>query len=206
MIGCATPAFTYCVGRAGTTCDSTPWPQLAYAVVSGEISYQLPSGVAVPVTPFTLQPFERAMLNEVLSASAAGSPQTVRAALQQFIARTRADELIEAGYNAAIEALEHLEAHRGSGDPGADLVLTDVYLKGELSGHDLLDRLRGDFGYGKRRLPVLVMTSDANPENQSGLLRAGANDLVLKPIEERLLVTKALFQLRLAQLPASSGA
>lgn len=103
------------------------------------------------------------------------------------------------------EALEHLEAHRESatagGYLGADLVLTDVYLKGKLSGHDLLDRLRGDFGYGKRRLPVLVMTGDANPENQSGLLRAGANDLVLKPIEERLLVTKTLFQLRLAKLP-----
>lgn len=103
------------------------------------------------------------------------------------------------------EALEHLEAHRESardgGYPGADLVLTDVYLKGALSGHDLLDRLRRDFGYGKRRLPVLVMTGDANPENQSGLLRAGANDLVLKPIEERLLVTKTLFQLRLAKLP-----
>lgn len=105
------------------------------------------------------------------------------------------------------EALEHLEAHRGAEDPGADLVLTDVYLKGELSGHDLLDRLRGDFGYGKRRLPVLVMTGDANPDNQSGLLRAGANDLVLKPIEERLLVTKTLYQLRLARLlhaPAAS--
>lgn len=99
------------------------------------------------------------------------------------------------------EALVHLEAHRGADDPGADLVLTDVYLKGELSGHDLLDRLRTDFGYGKRRLPVLVMTGDANPENQSELLRAGANDLVLKPIEERLLVTKTLFQLRLAQIP-----
>jgi CheY-like chemotaxis protein len=102
------------------------------------------------------------------------------------------------------EALEHLEAHRGGDDVGADLVLTDVYLKGELSGHDLLDRIRGDFGYGKRRLPVLVMTGDANPGNQSGLLRAGANDLVLKPIEERLLVTKTLFQLRLSLLPDAS--
>ena len=99
------------------------------------------------------------------------------------------------------DALEYLEAHRGLDNPGADLVLTDVYLKGELSGHDLLDRLRNDFGYGKRRLPVLVMTGDANPGNQSGLLRAGANDLVLKPIEERLLITKTLFQLRLAKLP-----
>ena len=98
------------------------------------------------------------------------------------------------------EALAHFEAHRGQDDIGADLVLTDVYLKGELSGHDLLERLRRDFGYGKRRLPILVMTGDANPQNQTELLRAGANDLVLKPIEERLLVTKALFQLRTARL------
>ena len=99
------------------------------------------------------------------------------------------------------EALEYLEQHRGSDDPGADLVLTDVYLKGKLEGSDLLKRVRNDFGYGKRRLPVLVMTGDANPDNQSELLRMGANDLVLKPIEERLLVTKTLFQLRVARMP-----
>lgn len=102
------------------------------------------------------------------------------------------------------EALEYLEQRRAAdeGDLGADLLLTDVYLKGELDGHDLLDRVRGHFGYGKHRLPVLVMTGDANPENQALLLRAGANDLVLKPIEERLLATKVLFQLRLSRLPA----
>lgn len=99
------------------------------------------------------------------------------------------------------EALEHLESHRGGEDIGTDLILTDVYLKGELEGKDLLERVRREYGYGKRRLPVLVMTGDANRDNQSRLLREGANDLVLKPIEERLLVTKALFQLRLSRLP-----
>ena len=99
------------------------------------------------------------------------------------------------------EALEYLEQYRGQDDPGADLVLTDVYLKGQLEGSDLLKRVRNDFGYGKRRMPVLVMTGDANPDNQRELLRMGANDLVLKPIEERLLVTKTLFQLRVAKLP-----
>ncbi|WP_166212040.1 response regulator [Cognatiluteimonas telluris] len=98
-------------------------------------------------------------------------------------------------------ALEHLHASRTEVDVGADLVLTDVYLKGALSGRELLSQIRGAFGYGKRRLPVLVMTGDANRDNQSNLLREGANDLVLKPIEERLLVTKALFQLRMAKLP-----
>jgi CheY-like chemotaxis protein len=48
---------------------------------------------------------------------------------------------------------------------------------------------------------VLVMTGDANRDNQSQLLREGANDLVLKPIEERLLVTKTLFQLRVSRMP-----
>ncbi len=106
------------------------------------------------------------------------------------------------------EALEYLETHRGQDEVGCDLVLTDVYLKGALSGNDLLARLREDFGYGKRRLPVLVMTGDGNAANQSALIRAGANDLVLKPIEERLLVTKTLFQLRLSRLhePAALGA
>lgn len=99
------------------------------------------------------------------------------------------------------DALAFLHEHRdGDGAPGADLVLSDVYLKGQLSGHDLLRAIREDFGYGKRRLPVLVMTGDDNRDNQSSLLREGANDLVLKPIEERLLVTKALFQLRLARM------
>lgn len=81
-----------------------------------------------------------------------------------------------------------------------DLVLTDVTLKGELSGRDVVQRIRIDFAYGKRRLPILVMTGDSNRDNQAVLLQAGANDLVLKPIEERLLVTKVLFQLRLSRM------
>ena len=84
-----------------------------------------------------------------------------------------------------------------------DLVLTDVILKGELSGRDIVQRIRVDFPYGKRRLPILVMTGDSNRDNQAELLQAGANDLVLKPIAERLLVTKVLFQLRLARMDES---
>ncbi|HHW4678490.1 MAG TPA: response regulator [Xylella sp.] len=91
------------------------------------------------------------------------------------------------------ESLRRTEYH-------VDLVLTDVTLKGELSGCDVVQRIRIDFAYGKRRLPVLVMTGDSNLKNQSELLRAGANDLVQKPVEEQLLVTKVLFQLRLARL------
>jgi CheY-like chemotaxis protein len=83
--------------------------------------------------------------------------------------------------------------------PGADVVLSDVNLKGELTGGDLLAHIRTEFGYAKGELPVLIMTGDDNPRNQAELLRAGANDLVQKPIEERLLLTKLLFQMRVAQ-------
>ena len=106
------------------------------------------------------------------------------------------------------DALEHLHRFRGrtDGDVGADLVLSDVYLKGILNGHDLLAQIRTAFGYGKRRLPMVMMTGDDNRDNQASLLRDGANDLVLKPIEERLLVTKVLFQLRLGKLPEPGSA
>ena len=115
----------------------------------------------------------------------------------------------------AEDAIEFLHVHRPprdretrrelDSDVGADVVLSDVYLKGELSGRELLSQIRSAFGYGKRRLPVLVMTGDDNRDNQSALLREGANDLVLKPIDERVLVAKLLFQLRVAALPDHAG-
>ena len=103
---------------------------------------------------------------------------------------------------SAEDAIAWLDARAVEGDvPGCDLVLTDLYLTGQLTGKDVLAHVRERMGYGKRRLPVLVMTGDENAKNQRELIQCGANDLVLKPIEERLLVTKALFQLRLAAMP-----
>jgi CheY-like chemotaxis protein len=97
------------------------------------------------------------------------------------------------------DAVAHLETGMVQGRIGADVVLSDVNLKGELTGADLLERIRTEFGYTKGQLPVLIMTGDDNPKNQTALLRAGANDLVQKPIEERLLITKLLFQMRVAK-------
>jgi CheY-like chemotaxis protein len=100
---------------------------------------------------------------------------------------------------SAEEAVEFLANARDGGSIGADLVLTDVSLKGEMSGGDLLEWIRRDLQLGKGRLPVLVMTGDGNPVNQAALLKAGANDLVEKPVEERLLMTKLMFQLRVGR-------
>lgn len=79
-----------------------------------------------------------------------------------------------------------------------DIVLTDVYLKGGKTGKELLELMRGQYGFSRGQLPILVMTADDNPKNQTALIRAGANDLVNKPVEEKILITKLMFQLRVA--------
>ena len=98
------------------------------------------------------------------------------------------------------DALTRLQVYKQDGTPPPDVLLTDVYLKGDLTGADLQVRVRTDLGYSKSELPIIVMTGDSDPANQSELLRKGANDLVEKPIEERLLITKLLFQLRVGRV------
>jgi DNA-binding response OmpR family regulator len=180
-------------------------------VVSGDVQSRLESrSLNDDVTDY----FDKALGHSALAAFIRGyvQPQPVPGARVLYVEDSR---VVAAATKRMLErhqmevlhfievegALEHLHRHRGQADIGADLVLTDVYLKGALSGRDLLSQIRGAFGYGKRALPLLVMTGDANRDNQSQLLREGANDLVLKPIEERLLVTKTLFQLRVSRMP-----
>ena len=109
--------------------------------------------------------------------------------------------------SSAEDAIKWLQARVDEGDePGCDLVLTDLYLTGQQTGKDVLAYVREHLGHGKRTLPVLVMTGDENAKNQRELIQQGANDLVLKPIEERLLITKTLFQLRVAALQETRAA
>lgn len=180
-------------------------------IVSGEVQSRLESrSLGEDVTDY----FDKALGHQALAAFIRGyvQPQPIPGARVLYVEDSRvvaaattrmlkAQGMTVVHAVSAEDALEHLHNHIGKDDIGADLVLTDVYLKGALSGRELLTQIRGVFGYGKRRLPVLVMTGDANRDNQATLLREGANDLVLKPIEERLLITKVLFQLRVARMP-----
>ena len=180
-------------------------------VVSGDAQQHLEQR---RFTEYVTDYFDKALGHEALATFIRGyvQPQTIPGATILYIEDSRVvaeatkrmlerQQLNVLHVVSAEEAFTLLTAEAlGRSRHRIDLVLTDVTLKGELSGRDVVQRVRVDFGYGKRRLPVLVMTGDGNPHNQTGLLQSGANDLVLKPIEERLLVTKVLFQLRLARL------
>ncbi|AVH92220.1 response regulator [Stenotrophomonas maltophilia] len=180
-------------------------------VVSGDAQQHLEQR---RFTEYVTDYFDKALGHEALATFIRGyvQPQTIPGATILYIEDSRVvaeatkrmlerQQLNVLHVVSAEEAFTLLTAESlGRSRHRIDLVLTDVTLKGELSGRDVVQRVRVDFGYGKRRMPVLVMTGDGNPHNQTGLLQSGANDLVLKPIEERLLVTKVLFQLRLARL------
>ena len=97
------------------------------------------------------------------------------------------------------EGLEKVETAKASGKQLADLILTDVYLKGGLTGKELLEEVRARIGYNKGEMPIIVMTGDDNVANQVALMRAGANDMVTKPTEEKILLAKICFQLKVSQ-------
>ncbi|MBP7370017.1 MAG: response regulator, partial [Arenimonas sp.] len=103
------------------------------------------------------------------------------------------------GVQHAVSVEDALEMIEQASEEKPDIILSDVYLKGELTGMDLLKIIRQDKEISKKQLPIVVMTGDSDPRNQRQLIQLGANDLVQKPIEERLLITKLLFQLRMAR-------
>jgi CheY-like chemotaxis protein len=189
--------------------ESAPQAYVPIVVVSGDVDGRLHNRtLGEHVTDY----FDKALGFQALAEFIRGyvSPQSVAEGTVLYVEDSRVVALatrrmlekigLSVRHVVSVEdALAMLETDRVQGEVGADVVLTDVSLKGELTGGDLLKRIRGEFGYGKGKLPVLVMTGDENPANQAALIKAGANDLVEKPVEEALLITKLLFQLRVAR-------
>ncbi len=71
-----------------------------------------------------------------------------------------------------------------------DLVITDFYLKGELTGGDLLYAIRTRFHYSQQELPVLVLTGNDDQNTQVEVFHAGGNDFVTKPIIEEVIMAR----------------
>ena len=73
-----------------------------------------------------------------------------------------------------------------------DLLILDVMMPGE-SGLDLTRELRGEVGARNgpvARIPVLLLTAMAEPEDRINGLEQGADDFLAKPFEPRELVLR----------------
>lgn len=94
---------------------------------------------------------------------------------------------------SAEEALDSLlECTLGEAAPCAvDIVVTDFYLKGRLTGGDLLHAIRAKLRLSQQEMPVLVITSvEPGDARQAEVFHAGANDFVSKPIVEEILLAR----------------
>jgi two-component system cell cycle response regulator len=75
-------------------------------------------------------------------------------------------------------------------EEGFDIVITDFFLQGHLTGGDLLHAIRARFHYSQQEMPVLVLTGSETAERQIEVFHAGANDYVTKPIVEEVLMAR----------------
>ncbi|MES9972107.1 MAG: response regulator [Candidatus Thiodiazotropha sp.] len=75
-------------------------------------------------------------------------------------------------------------------EKGFDLVITDFHLKGEMTGGDLLYFLRVRLRYSPQELPVLVATGNEETHTQVEVFTAGANDFVIKPMVEEVVMAR----------------
>lgn len=89
-------------------------------------------------------------------------------------------------------ALELLEECFQDPDPKNcfDILVTDFYLKGRMTGGDLLHAIRARFHFSHQELPVLVITGNDDMQKQVEVFHAGANDFVTKPIIEEILMAR----------------
>jgi len=71
-----------------------------------------------------------------------------------------------------------------------DMVITDFYLEGDMTGGDLLHAIRAKLHLSQQEMPVLVLTSTEDQGTQVEVFHAGANDFVSKPIVEEVLIAR----------------
>ena len=90
----------------------------------------------------------------------------------------------------ALELLEDSAKQSADGDSEFDIIITDFYLQGKMTGGDLLHAVRTRLHYSHQEMPVLVVTVSDSPEKQAEVFHAGANDFVSKPIIEEILLAR----------------
>ncbi len=94
---------------------------------------------------------------------------------------------------SAEEALQLLKQAKDApldSNEGFDIVFTDFFLEGQMTGGDLLYAIRTQLHYSRQEMPVLVITIEDNKSSQAEIFHAGANDFITKPVIEEVLIAR----------------
>jgi two-component system chemotaxis response regulator CheY len=105
--------------------------------------------------------------------------RTIRMIIGQML-REIGMEVLEA--KNGLEALEQLKQN-----PNIELMLVDWNMP-EMNGYDLLLTVRSQRAYDTVR--ILMVTSEAQSEQVTQALSAGANEYLMKPFNKEVLVAK----------------
>ncbi|TCC98375.1 response regulator [Pedobacter hiemivivus] len=92
----------------------------------------------------------------------------------------------EMGFDCAYDGKEALELFKKN---NYDLILTDIQMP-IMGGVELTHEVRYNGDFGKSRIPILGITAHVLQEDRDAYLKAGMNDLVLKPFLEQELIDK----------------
>ena len=90
----------------------------------------------------------------------------------------------------ALEWLEQSPSKRLGETSDFDIVITDFFLEGAMTGGDLLHAIRVRLRLSQQEMPVLVLTGDEDVRKQTDIFHAGANDFVQKPVIEEILMAR----------------
>ncbi|HLE94278.1 MAG TPA: diguanylate cyclase [Sulfuricaulis sp.] len=114
---------------------------------------------------------------------------TTHALLTKYLGRNY--QLIQA--NDGVEAWKLLNSDREF-----DLVITDVHMP-NMSGHQLLVKIRKSDDIRHKNLPVIVMTSAEDNVDRNLAFLNGANDFLIKPLDEMELQARIKVHYRLSR-------
>jgi signal transduction histidine kinase/CheY-like chemotaxis protein len=92
----------------------------------------------------------------------------------------------EMGFDCAYDGKEALELFKKN---NYDLILTDIQMP-IMGGVELTHEVRYNGDFSKSRIPILGITAHVLQEDRDAYLKAGMNDLVLKPFLEQELIDK----------------
>ncbi len=90
----------------------------------------------------------------------------------------------------AEEALDLLKSGCNEHETNFDVIFTDFFLEGPMTGGDLLYAIRTQLHLSRQELPVLVVTVQDNEACQADIFHAGANDFIMKPVVEEVLMAR----------------
>lgn len=90
----------------------------------------------------------------------------------------------------ALTLLQQANKPNNTGADSFDVVVTDFFLKGGMTGGDLLHAIRARLYFSQQELPVLVLTGSTSEGKQADVFHAGANDFVAKPVVEEVMMAR----------------